>query len=86
MSVSASENHRIVWRDLVQIPARRKHRRLPVCFDPATAGDPLARFCLVHARLHFREQIFETRRAFEVQRHLTKSDTGEMLVCVCESG
>ena len=53
--------------------------------DPAAACDPLAGLGLIDARFHFREQIFETCRAFEVECHLALADPGEMLVRVSET-
>jgi len=57
-----------------------------VRFDPAAAGDPFAGLCLIHSCFHFREEIFETRRAFEIECHLTLADTREVLVGVSETG
>ncbi len=59
VTVGASENHGIVGRDFVEIPTRRKHRRLPVSFDPSASGYPFAGLCLVDACFHLREKVFE---------------------------
>ena len=85
MTVGAIEKDGIVWRNLVEVRARRKHRRLPESFDPTAAGDPLARLCLINSRLNFRQKIFEAGDAFEVERHLAKADSGKMMMRVSHS-
>ncbi len=80
MTIGTSQNHRIVRRNFVEIPSRRKHRRFPVGFDPSSAGYPFAGFCLIDSRLHLCEKVVEARRAFEIESHLAKADAGKMLV------
>src|SRR5262245_35799685 len=85
MPISAAENHRIIWRDFVEIPASRENRRLPVCFDPATARYPITCLCLIHSRFNFREQVVQARGAFKIESHFALSHTGEMLVGIGET-
>src|SRR5207253_6897011 len=58
----------IFRRDFVQVPTRREHRRLPKCFDPSAARDPLLWLRSIDALFHLGEKIFEVRDAFEIQR------------------
>ena len=76
VSIARVEDHGIVRRNFVECPTSRKHRRLPESFDPAAARYPFARLRLIDARFDLREKIFETRRAFEIERHLAKSNAG----------
>src|SRR5688500_17700460 len=73
VSIGASEYHWIVRSDFVEVPASGKYRRLPVRFDPAAAGHPFAGFCLADSGFELREQIFEARRAFKIQRYLAEA-------------
>src|SRR5688572_15614192 len=61
MTISASEDHRIVWCDFIEVPTCREHGRLPVCFDPSAASHPLAWLCLIYACFHLGEKVSETR-------------------------
>src|SRR4030095_14237287 len=85
MSVCTSQDHRSVRRNSVEILPGRKRRWLPVSFDPTTTGHPLPGLCLIHARLNLGEKILETCCSFEIERHLAKADTRQMLVGISKS-
>ena len=80
MAVGASKKYRIIRRDFVEVPTRRKHRWLPERLDPAPAGDPFGRLCLVDARFHFGQKVFQVRDAFKVEIHLALANADEMIV------
>src|SRR5215213_5944243 len=86
MTVGASENHRIVRRDFVEVPACGKRGGLPVRLDPSSSSYPLAGFCLIDAFFHFREEVREACRAFQVQSHLALADARKMLVRISKTG
>ena len=52
-------------------------------FDPSASRYPIAGLCLIDARFHFGEKIFEAGGAFEIESHLTRWPTPER--CWCES-
>src|SRR5438067_1178157 len=85
MSVRARQKHRIVWRDFVQVPTRRKHRRLPEGFDPAAACYPLSWLRFIDALFHLGEKSFEVRDAFEIQIHLALADAYEVIMRIGHS-
>ena len=85
MSVSSAEKYRIVWRDFVEVPTRRKHRRRPESFNPAAPGYPFARLFLIDALFNFGEKILKAGDAFKVERHLAKADAGKMMMRVSHS-
>src|SRR5882757_7180908 len=78
MPVSAHEYHRIVRCNFVEVPASRKHRRLPESFDPATSRYPFARLSLINARLNLCEEVLQVGDAFEVERHLALAHSLQM--------
>ena len=80
MPVCSPENHRIIRRNLVEVPARRKHRRRPESFNPATARDPFPRLCLIDSGFYLREKILEIGDSFEVQRHLAKANALQVVM------
>ncbi len=85
VAVGAIEKDWIVWRDLIEVPARRENWRRPESFNPTAAGDPFARLFLIDALFNFREKIFEAVDAFEVERDFAKADSGKMMMRVSES-
>src|SRR6266496_2877532 len=86
MSIRARQKHRIVRRDFVQVPARRKHRRLPKRFDPAAACYPLSGLRSFDPLFHLGEKSFKVRDAFEIQIHLALTDTDEVIMSISHPG
>src|SRR6185436_18124533 len=72
--------------DLVQVPTCGKNLRSPESFNPTAARDPFAWLFLIHALFDFGQKCFEAGQAFEVERHLAKTDPGEMVMRVSHSG
>src|SRR5687767_5828597 len=80
VTVGARKYDRIIGGNLIELSARWKYRRLPESFDPAASGDPFAAACLVHPRFNSGQKFFQAVNTFEVQRHLSKANPGQMLV------
>ena len=83
--IGATQNHRIVRRDSVEVPTRRECLVLPERFDPAATRNPLTRFRLINTLLNFCEKVFEVREAFEIQIHLALADAQKVIVRVSHS-
>src|SRR5204863_3707308 len=60
----------------------RKHGRRPERFNPTASSDPLAGLGLIYAGLYLREKILKVGNAFQVQRHLAKANTLQMLMSI----
>jgi len=86
VTVSASQDHRIVGRDLVEIGAGRKDWGLPKRFDPASAHNPLAGFGGSDALLYLREQIVKALGSLEIKAELARANAQEVVVRVGQPG
>src|SRR5687767_13062425 len=80
MTVGADQINRIVRSNLIELPARREYRRLPVRIDPPPTGHPRGGFGLPHALLHAREEVVDRLRALEIQRYLALTNTQQVTV------
>src|ERR1700686_912609 len=85
MAVCSLQDQWIIRRDFVEIPACRKDRRRPESLDPPASGNPLAGLCLIDSCFDLREEILKVGDAFQVQRHLAKADSGQMVMRVSHS-
>src|SRR6185503_13294051 len=83
--VSTIQKDGVVWRDLVEVPTRRKNRWSPKGFNPPATSYPLARLFLIDALFHFCQKRFEAGDAFKVERNLPKADAGKMMMRVSHS-
>ena len=86
MTISTREKNRIVRRNLVEVPTRGKHGRLPKSFDPAAASHPLAGLRFIYSRFYLGEKVFEIREAFEIEIHLALAHANEMIVSISHAG
>src|SRR3977135_1281903 len=78
MAVSASQEDRIVRRELVEVLPGRELRRFPESLDPTAASDPFVALGFCDSRFHLRQKIFERVRAFQVQRQLALADSEDV--------
>ena len=85
MTVSPIQEDGIIWRNFVEIPARRKHRWSPESFNPAASGNPFAGLFLHHTLFYFDQKVLKVVNAFEVEGHLTKPDSGKMVMRISHS-
>src|SRR6266702_6373437 len=86
MAIRAFEKYRIVWRDLVEVPAHWKLRRLPKRFDPSASSDPFAGARFVDALFHPGQKVFKRICTFHVQLHFALADPENMTMRISEAG
>src|SRR5436853_1009336 len=86
VSIGSDENYRVIGRYAIQLPSSRENGRLPKCLDPTTACNPVAGFGGVNPSFDLRQEIFEARRPFEIERHLPLADAAEVIVGIGEAG
>src|SRR5216110_131914 len=86
MAIRTFEKYRIVWRDLVEVLAHRKLRRLPKRFDPSASGDPFAGARFADALFHPGQKVFKRICTFQVQSHFALADPENVAMRIGEAG
>ena len=85
VAVGSHQEYRIVWRNLIQVLASRKNRRLPERLDPATSVDPAAGSEFFGLSLHRVEKELKGRRVLEIQADQTFPHPKNVVVRIGES-
>ena len=86
MPVGASEPNGMVWRGAVEIVTGGEDGRVPSCFDPAPAGDPIAGGRRDGLFADTGQHFIKARRALEIQGEFAEPDTAEMDVRIRQPG